>query len=227
MNYRKLWESNFGEIPKDERNIKYDIHHIDGNRKNNNLENLMCVSVKEHYYIHKSQYERDGNYKDFMSCKLLLARLGKSCEEVSGYTIPDDVRDKIRNTLKGVKHSDSRKKNVRIGMLNSKKVQSWSQESIELRRLGLLNYYKTVSPEKLRIKSEKISKVHKGKVLSDEQKETLSRINSKLTDEQVLEIDSLIRDGVKYKIISERFNISQAQISAIKQRKTYKWLWKL
>ena len=29
----------------------------------------------------------------------------------------------------------------------------------------------------------------------------------------------------RYKLISEKYNISQAQITSIKQKKTYKWLW--
>ena len=56
-------------------------------------------------------------------------------------------------------------------------------------------------------------------------KEKLSRVNSKLTDNEVLLIYDLIMSGERYKIISERFNISQSQITSIKQKKTYKWLW--
>lgn len=51
VHYRKIWE-NF-------HNIKippnHDIHHIDGNRNNNSIENLMLVSLKEHLEIHKNQ----------------------------------------------------------------------------------------------------------------------------------------------------------------------------
>ena len=52
MNYRKLWEQNYGPIPKDETGRTYDIHHIDGNRKNNSLDNLICLSIEDHYKIH-------------------------------------------------------------------------------------------------------------------------------------------------------------------------------
>jgi len=61
--------------------------------------------------------------------------------------------------------------------------------------------------------------------LSDKTKEKLSKYNSKLKDNDVLLIMDLIISGEKYKIISEKFNISPAQITAIKQKKTYKWLW--
>ena len=53
--YRKIWENVFGEIPKDEFGRSYEIHHIDGNRKNNSIENLKCVSIQEHLDIHLKQ----------------------------------------------------------------------------------------------------------------------------------------------------------------------------
>ena len=53
--YRKIYECHFGEIPYDETGRSYEIHHIDGNRKNNDITNLKCVSIQEHYDIHYSQ----------------------------------------------------------------------------------------------------------------------------------------------------------------------------
>ena len=39
-NYRKIWEQHFGPIPRDQDGRSYEIHHIDGNRSNNNIEKL-------------------------------------------------------------------------------------------------------------------------------------------------------------------------------------------
>ena len=39
MNYRKIWETHNGEIPKDTDGRSFEIHHIDGNRNNNSIEN--------------------------------------------------------------------------------------------------------------------------------------------------------------------------------------------
>lgn len=55
MNYRRIWKKHFGEIPVDEKGHSYEIHHIDGNRKNNNIDNLVCISIQEHYDIHYKQ----------------------------------------------------------------------------------------------------------------------------------------------------------------------------
>jgi hypothetical protein len=53
--YRDIWRAEFGEIPKDVHGWSYEIHHIDGDRSNNSLENLRLVSIEEHYQIHLSQ----------------------------------------------------------------------------------------------------------------------------------------------------------------------------
>jgi hypothetical protein len=66
--YRKIWEQYHGDIPLDELGRPYDIHHIDGNRENNNIDNLLAVSIQEHYDIHFKQ-------EDWGACKALSMRL--------------------------------------------------------------------------------------------------------------------------------------------------------
>ena len=58
MNYRKIWKENYGDIPKDKSGRSYEIHHIDGNRDNNDILNLKCISISDHFYIHLKQ----GNF---------------------------------------------------------------------------------------------------------------------------------------------------------------------
>lgn len=55
MNYRKLWESIKGPIPVDARGRPFEIHHVDGNPHNNDPENLLAVTIREHYHIHLTQ----------------------------------------------------------------------------------------------------------------------------------------------------------------------------
>lgn len=74
--YRKIWINNFGPIPKDEDGRSYEIHHIDGNRSNNCIENLKCVTIKEHYDIHYSQ-------GDWRACWAMAKRMKLTSEEVS------------------------------------------------------------------------------------------------------------------------------------------------
>lgn len=62
INYRKIWEEyNNQKIPKG-----YHIHHIDGNRENNDPENLQCVSPEEHFMIHYLQGDSVALYGKFI-----------------------------------------------------------------------------------------------------------------------------------------------------------------
>ena len=45
--HRDVWTFHNGEIP-----AGYDIHHIDGDKANNQIDNLMCVTRKEHCQLH-------------------------------------------------------------------------------------------------------------------------------------------------------------------------------
>jgi len=75
-NYRKIYENHFGPIPRDSSGRKHEIHHIDGNKKNNNPVNLKCVSLQAHYDIHYLQ-------GDWMACHKIAGKLKLSGEEIS------------------------------------------------------------------------------------------------------------------------------------------------
>jgi len=45
--HRMVWISHFGEIKNG-----YEIHHIDGNKNNNEIENLECLSIRQHKIHH-------------------------------------------------------------------------------------------------------------------------------------------------------------------------------
>ena len=47
--HRKVWESFFGEIPNG-----FVVHHIDGNKANNDITNLQLMSRTEHSRLHNS-----------------------------------------------------------------------------------------------------------------------------------------------------------------------------
>ena len=54
--YRRLAEMKIDrKLHEDE-----EVHHVDGNHKNNSLENLQVVTASEHSKIHASQKERDS-----------------------------------------------------------------------------------------------------------------------------------------------------------------------
>jgi len=67
-NHRAIYESYYGQIPKDFLGRSHEIHHIDGNHFNNDINNLKCVSVNEHFDIHYQQ-------SDWGACKLIANRM--------------------------------------------------------------------------------------------------------------------------------------------------------
>lgn len=221
MNYRKIWENVYGPIPKDSLGRTFDIHHIDGNRKNNSIENLICLSLEDHYKIHLKQFEETKSEKEFRSLVFLSKRINKSVESLTGWTVSQETKDKISKTLTGTK----RPKEVVEKFKEKLKGYKWTEEQIKKRAEGLKNFYTENDRESRAQWRKNISEAHKGKILKDETKLKLSKYNSKLTDNEVLEIVELINLGKTYKFISEKYNISQSQITSIKQKKTYKWLW--
>jgi len=76
INYRKIWESYYGPIPKDENNRTYEIHHIDNNHSNNDISNLKLVTIQEHYDIHYAQ-------GDYAACFCIATRMKVSPDELS------------------------------------------------------------------------------------------------------------------------------------------------
>jgi hypothetical protein len=75
-NHRNIYKKHFGTIPKDKDGRPMDIHHIDGDHSNNDIDNLKLVSIREHYDIHYQQ-------EDWGACNLIAKRLELSPEELS------------------------------------------------------------------------------------------------------------------------------------------------
>lgn len=74
--YKKIYEQTYGKLPVDEFGRTYEIHHIDGNRANNDINNLQCVSIQEHFNIHYSQ-------GDYGACVMIAKRMQMSPEYLS------------------------------------------------------------------------------------------------------------------------------------------------
>ena len=74
--YRRIYESHYGPIPKDDDGRTYEVHHIDGNHSNNDPGNLTVVSLQEHYDIH---YEQG----DWGACYLMGGKLKLSPDRLS------------------------------------------------------------------------------------------------------------------------------------------------
>lgn len=74
--YIKIYKQHYGEIPRDSQGRSYDIHHIDGDYTNNDISNLVALSIEEHYKLHKTQ-------EDWGAVWALAKRLDVSQQEKS------------------------------------------------------------------------------------------------------------------------------------------------
>ena len=77
VNYRKLYKEFYGEIPKDEDGRSFEIHHKDGNSNNNSKENLIALSIQDHYNIHFEQGDFGACIKIATKMKLMPGELSK------------------------------------------------------------------------------------------------------------------------------------------------------
>ena len=93
-NYRKIWEEyNNRKIPKG-----YHIHHIDGDRYNNDPSNLLCCSPEEHWQIHYEQGDIVAINGKFVQCANLAGRLGGA--KGKGKIISEEQRNKQSSSMK-------------------------------------------------------------------------------------------------------------------------------
>jgi hypothetical protein len=112
--YRKLWEQTYGPIPTDNRGRSFDIHHIDGDKHNNNITNLKCVSIEEHYQIHLDQGDHEACHaislrmgieplKGWHHSKETINKLSKPKKSKENYKKSEEHRKKIGDANRGKK----------------------------------------------------------------------------------------------------------------------------
>ena len=100
--YRKIYEQHFGEIPKDVHGRSYEIHHVDGDRTNNDISNLKCVSIQEHYDIHYSQ-------GDWGACHRIADRMRLPFEVISELA-KKFANDRVTNGVHNFQNSHFQRK---------------------------------------------------------------------------------------------------------------------
>lgn len=74
--HQRIWTEHYGPIPREQCGRSYEIHHKDGNHGNNDLANLQCVTIHEHFEIHLQQ-------GDTQAAAAILRRLKRGGQDVS------------------------------------------------------------------------------------------------------------------------------------------------
>lgn len=175
-NYRKIWSDHYGPIPFDEKGITYDIHHIDGNRKNNDITNLIAVSIKEHFEIHFKQGDfeacsaiklrmDDFNFKGYERSEEVKQKISKFQKERKRNPLSEETKRKIGESRKGKKHTDETR-NKLSKFHKGKKLSEESRKKLSEYKKG-----KRLSDEHKR----KVSESLKGRKVTEETKMKLSK----------------------------------------------------
>ena len=100
--HRKIWHDHYGDIPVDDNGITYEIHHINGDHNDNRIDNLICVSISEHYDIHKKQ-------GDWAACSAILQRIKK---RISNHGLDESFLKGENHPMYGKNHSEETLKKI-------------------------------------------------------------------------------------------------------------------
>lgn len=184
MQYRKIWENAFGPIPKDENGRPYEIHHIDGDRTNNSLSNLQCLSIKDHYEIHKKQGDWAAAWIIKQRLKLNLEELESLRKEYSKIPKSLEFRQKMSEIKRGTKMTEEAK----LKMSKFQKERPRKPHSEETK----IKISETIKGTKRKPWSEEMKKK-----LSDAQKGKKRKLHSEETKKKISEARKRYEDSKK------------------------------
>jgi len=91
--HRLIYEEHNGPIPEN-----FVVHHIDNNKENNSIENLVMISKSEHHAIHhwgSGRIDAAGGIK-FLSEQKNMGKTMSMISEELGYTQPVPVHQYLR-----------------------------------------------------------------------------------------------------------------------------------
>lgn len=95
--HRKAYKYYYGEIPKDVNGVTYDIHHIDGNNSNNSKENLVALSLQEHFDEHYSR----GEYSSAALIAIRMGKDGRFLEDLAQKRVESGEHNFLKENRKG------------------------------------------------------------------------------------------------------------------------------
>ena len=113
------------------------VHHIDGNRLNNQPNNLIIMENGQHTILHVkgSKQSEESNRKRSIS-HMNLIRTEEHCRNISkskmGHIVSPETRIKISNSLMGQKHTEEYNQRQSIII-----TQWWKKRKQELSNVGV------------------------------------------------------------------------------------------
>ena len=132
--HRKVWHDHYGDIPLDENGVTFEIHHINSDHNDNRIDNLLCLSIEDHYQLH---YEQG----DYYACASLLKRIKHNVDVFEGKQ-SDLIYAKENHPMYGKNHSEEARSKISKNHSNVKGDnnpmfgRSHSEESIRKMKEG-------------------------------------------------------------------------------------------
>lgn len=117
FNHRKIYETFHGPIPYDEDGRSYEVHHLDGDQSNNTSDNLVALTIKDHFQIHRIQ-------GDWGACSLILSRMNIPLEEGSKLQSEYSKLGAQARVLAGTHHFQGKQGSERNKKRNKEQVEN-------------------------------------------------------------------------------------------------------
>ena len=144
--YVKIWENFHGKkIPKN-----MEIHHIDGNRNNNDPKNLLCVTIEEHLKIHQEQH-------DHGAVQAILMRMNMTEEQRK--LLRESASKHQKELLKKGKHNFQIPKQERVR--RSKEIIEKRMEEVGVAFLGIEDFVENGKKARSKLSREQELKMMK------------------------------------------------------------------
>lgn len=134
IDYRKVCQEHYGYT--NEQMIGMDVHHVDGDRNNNNPENLLLLTPKEHAKVHNNQFVEWARTGSKLGNEAFIKRLkeqGPTEKEIAHRKKMAELR---KTGLHRVPHSEITKKtiseNKKKHFIDKKNHPMWGNTTYEI-----------------------------------------------------------------------------------------------
>lgn len=158
--HRQVWMDHYGEIPPG-----HHIHHKDGDTENNSIENLECVSPKDHAKKHPMSEEERQRARERGIRDNKLAKWQKENPELAKKLHEENGRKSVKHLeawkagnkdLSSEVYSRAGKKAAKmypeLRKENGKKLQQWHRLNPELSELAQIKAKQAIQEKRIRKK---------------------------------------------------------------------------
>ena len=111
----------------------YDIHHLDENKMNNSLSNLVYLTRSEHVKIHhKGKHHSEETKRKMSDAKKNMSEetKRKMSESAKGKRFSDEHKQKLSESAKGKKHSEETKRKISEAIKARNKDRIWINNGV-------------------------------------------------------------------------------------------------